>query len=264
MTDSDFTLPDITDAPQEDNNTLTNALQWIFGDTSDCRAVITDMILEAFEKKVVIAAIFILRSALNRKILPDFTRKTADGKNLLHMMTIYSLNPIVEETLSHIVNRTDIEIDWDAQDSSLNTALHYALALGKTNLVEGYNRRGASLDIPNNKGIVVSLVENKWNYGVESAQPTASDNSLLATELEKIRLSSTTQTEVAPQQDEQNNTTNDVAQKILDDLKQQQGGRAKARHATVFSGRRQMDIRSEMPSDVPPEHIRNRVATRIK
>lgn len=149
---------------------------------SDEGVYASNLALDAFNKKMPQVACFVIRNALNNSYALDFSKTNSSGKNLLHLIVIYSAyHPETKQLLLDILTSQNVKNYLNVQDSTMNTPCHYALSLGMEDVVKLFANLGADLTIKNEDGLSIALksvpVRQEPIINVNLPRHSKSDNS---------------------------------------------------------------------------------------
>lgn len=149
-----------TETQQSDNlNDIQNGGFWPFSSNGDVELV-TSMALDAFNERRIKEGSYLLANAARRGIHADLSKKDDAGRNLLHLLVLYSAyDPEVKEILLHTLDRSDIKKYINCQDKQLNTVAHYALSLKMMDVLKVLVDKQVDLSLKNNQDFYIRLVK---------------------------------------------------------------------------------------------------------
>lgn len=134
-------------------NIVSNFMNSIFG--NDASDLVTTIALEALKDNRIEIAGYVLTAARSKGVEPNFS-KTCDGKTLMHYLVQYSDNNAAEQYILNTRCESRNNVDCNIQDRDGNTPAHYALMMGKHNLVCFFEMLGCDLNIANKDGIKIA------------------------------------------------------------------------------------------------------------
>jgi hypothetical protein len=133
---------------------------WPFSSSNKEAELITSMALDAFNERRIKEGSYLLANAAKRGVKPDLSKKDDAGRNLLHLLVLYSAyDPEVKETLLHQLDRSDTSKYINAQDKQLNTVAHYALSLKQIDVLKLLVSKGVDLSLRNSQDFYIKLAK---------------------------------------------------------------------------------------------------------
>jgi len=155
--DDNFLFSIGTETP--DNETQAGGF-WPFTNSNKEAELITSMALDAFNERRIKEGSYLLANAAKRGVNPDLSKKDDAGRNLLHLLVLYSAyDPEVKETLIHQLDRSDTSKYINAQDKQLNTVAHYALSLKQIDVLRLLVSKGVDLSLRNSQDFYIKLAK---------------------------------------------------------------------------------------------------------
>lgn len=159
--DDNFLFSIGTETPDNDNlsGNQTGGF-WPFSNSNKEAELITSMALDAFNERRIKEGSYLLANAAKRGVNPDLSKKDDAGRNLLHLLVLYSAyDPEVKETLIHQLDRSDTSKYINVQDKQLNTVAHYALSLKQIDVLRLLVSKGVDLSLRNSQDFYIKLAK---------------------------------------------------------------------------------------------------------
>lgn len=121
---------------------------------------VSKLILDAFSRKQVMVAGYVLEHTLQNNVELKFGLQDNEGKTLLHWLVIYSSKiPEFKNIIIKSFEKGNAKKYINKQDNRKNTAAHYAMYLNLDDILNLLARNGADLTIKNDEGLSIGAEE---------------------------------------------------------------------------------------------------------
>lgn len=145
--------------------------------------IISDIVLNAFNRKMPIVSLYIIQDSIERKYTLDYSATDKFGRTILHHLVLCCAHiPETKKIIASVLENIGSSANINAQDVSKNTPAHYALYLGHTDIVQNFAYHGANLNLKNNDGLKITLkpvseTQSKQSVFVQQdVKPVAKEN----------------------------------------------------------------------------------------
>ena len=121
---------------------------------------VSKLILDAFYRKQIVVAGYVLEHALQNNVELKFGVQDNEGKTILHWIVIYSSKiPEFKNIIIKSFEKGNAKKYVNKQDNRKNTAAHYAMYLNLDDIVNLLARNGANLALKNDEGLSIAAEE---------------------------------------------------------------------------------------------------------